>query len=294
MRLVIQGVASPEQLSRLKQLAAGGRFTPLTACAYSLETDGNHYAEISAYCDQERLDCAYIPKTLTLDAFGLVVMDMDSTLISIETIDEIADLQGLRAEVAAITESAMRGEIEYAESLRRRVALLAGEDESALRRVYEERLRLNPGAEALLAELRRRGIKTMLLSGGFTYFTERLQARLGFDYAAANTLEIIAGKLTGKLLGKIVDAQGKADWLAKVRDGLGLGQEQVMAIGDGANDIPMLAAAGFGIAYHAKPVVRAQAACALNHVGLDGVLNLLAGGKPIARTREAARDLDYA
>jgi len=294
MRLVIQGATTPEQLQYICQLAAGARLSPLAASAYSLDADGSHYAEISAYCAEQEIDCACVAEALTLDRFGLVVMDMDSTLISIETIDEIADLQGLKAQVAAITESAMRGEIEYAESLRQRVALLEGEDESALLRVYEERLRLNPGAEALLGELRRRGIKTMLLSGGFTFFTERLKARLGFDYAAANTLEIIDGKLTGKLVGDILDAQGKADWLVNVRDALGLDKEQVMAIGDGANDIKMLAAAGFGVAYHAKPIVRAQATCALNHAGLDGVLNLLAGRNAAQRARSAERALDCA
>jgi len=295
MRLVIQGVATPEQLQHIAQLSAGAALSPLAASAYRLDTDGSHYAEISSYCAEQAIDCACVAQTLTLERFRLVVMDMDSTLISIESIDEIADMQGLRAEVAAITESAMRGEIEYAESLRQRVALLAGEDESALRRVYEERLRLNPGAEALLDALRRRGIKTMLLSGGFTYFTERLKARLGFDYAAANTLEIIDGKLTGRLIGDILDAQGKENWLVQVRDALGLDKEQVMAIGDGANDIKMLAAAGFGVAYHAKPIVRAQATCALNYVGLDGVLNLLAGGAAPLRMRSAAPALeDYA
>jgi phosphoserine phosphatase len=172
--------------------------------------------------------------------------------------------------------------------------LLEGEDESALQQVYEERLRLNPGAESLLAELRKRGIKTLLLSGGFTFFTERLKARLGFDYAAANTLEIIGGKFTGKLAGSILDAQGKEDWLVRVRDELGLEKGQVIAIGDGANDIKMLAAAGFGVAYHAKPIVRAHATCALNYVGLDGVLNLLAGRNATHRARNVAHDFDYA
>jgi phosphoserine phosphatase len=292
MRLVIQGVATPEQLRHISKLSCS-RPIPLGNSAYSLDADGGDYAKISAYCAGQAIDCACVPASLSLERFGLAVMDMDSTLISIETIDEIADLQGLRAEVAAITDSAMRGEIEYAESLRQRVALLAGEDEAALRRVYDERLRLNPGAETLLAGLRQRGIKTMLLSGGFTFFTDRLKARLGFDYAAANTLEIIDGKLTGRLLGDVLDAQGKEDWLVRVRDELGLGKEQVIAIGDGANDIKMLAAAGFGVAYHAKPIVRAQATCALNHVGLDGVLNLLAGS-PAGQARGAELALDCA
>ncbi|HEY3325799.1 MAG TPA: phosphoserine phosphatase SerB, partial [Novimethylophilus sp.] len=205
----------------------------------------------------------------------LVVMDMDSTLICIECIDEIADMYGLKPQVAEITASAMRGEIEFAESLRRRVALLQGLNQGALQRVYDERLRLNPGAEFMLGELKKNGIRTLLVSGGFTFFTDRLKQRLGLDYTQANTLEIVDGQLTGKALGTILDAQGKADSLNLVRQELGLSKEQVVAIGDGANDLKMMAAAGAGIAYHAKPVVQAQATYALNHVGLEGVINLL-------------------
>jgi phosphoserine phosphatase len=182
----------------------------------------------------------------------------------------------LKAQVAAITQASMRGEMEFAEGLRRRVALLQGLDEQALQRVYDERLRLSPGAEIMLKALQQRGIKTMLLSGGFNFFAERLKARLGLDYAYANTLEVANGKLTGKVLGEILDAQGKADWLVKIRDELGLKSEQVIAMGDGANDLKMMAQAGVSIAYHAKPVVREQAKYALNFVGLDGVVNLLA------------------
>lgn len=169
----------------------------------------------------------------------------------------------------------MRGEIDFAESLRRRVSLLEGLDQSALQRVYDERLQLSPGAEALLAAARAAGVRILLVSGGFTFFTERLKPRLGLDYTAANTLEVADGKLTGRVLGDIVDAQGKADWLNRVRSELGLTREQVVAMGDGANDLKMMAAAGISIAYRAKPVVRAQASYALNQVGLDGVIPLL-------------------
>jgi phosphoserine phosphatase len=168
----------------------------------------------------------------------------------------------------------MRGEIDFAESLRRRVALLKGLDESALQRVYDERLQLNPGAQLMLAELKKHGIKTLLVSGGFLFFTERLKPRLGLDYTHANTLEIIDGKLTGRVLGEILDAQGKAEWLVKIREQLGLKPEQVIAMGDGANDLKMMAQAGVSIAYHAKPVVRAQASYAFNFVGLDGLVRL--------------------
>jgi len=295
MRLVIQGVDSPEQLRHIAQLCGDPSPAALAPYAYTLRFDGKRMGEIEAYCAGQGIDCAFVPNSLCLDHFGLFMMDMDSTLISIETIDEIADMKGLKAQVAAITERAMRGEIEYADSLRQRVALLAGEDASALQQVYDERVRLNPGAEQLIGELRRRGIKTMLVSGGFTFFTERLKARLGLDFAAANTLEIIDGKLTGKVLGQILDAQAKADWLEKTRSQLGLEREQVLAIGDGANDIKMLAAAGFGIAYHAKPVVRASANCAINHVGLEGVLNILGvPAKASQPLREQPRLVDFA
>lgn len=275
MRLVIQGQnLLPEHLADLSSLTGNRIFRPLVGHAYVLpDTDPN--PEISAYCEAHKIDCAFVQDDHTLDDIGLVVMDMDSTLINIECIDEIADMQGLKPQVAAITESAMRGEIEFAESLRRRVALLAGLDESALHRVYEERLQLNPGALTLLGALKARGINTLLVSGGFTFFTERLKLRVGLDFAHANVLEIIDGKLTGRVLGDVLDAQGKADWLNRTREELGLHPKQVVAVGDGANDLKMMAAAGIGIAYHAKPVVRAQATYAISQVGLDGVINLL-------------------
>lgn len=276
MRLVIQGQnLLPEHLAHLSALTGNRVFRQLADHAYVLpDTDPN--PEISAYCETLKIDCAFVQDEHTLDDIGLVVMDMDSTLINIECIDEIADMQGLKPQVAAITESAMRGEIEFAESLRRRVALLAGLDESALQRVYEERLQFNPGALTLLDTLKARNIKSLLVSGGFTFFTERLKLRVGLDFAHANVLEIIDGKLTGQVLGEVLDAQGKADWLTRTRDSLGLRADQVVAVGDGANDLKMMAVAGVGIAYHAKPVVRMQATYALNHAGLDGVANLLA------------------
>lgn len=231
--------------------------------------------EIAPYCIANRLDYGFVPHERKPTDFGLLVMDMDSTLISIECIDEIADMQGLKPQVAAITEAAMRGEIDFAQSLRRRVALLEGLDEHALQRVYDERLQLNPGAGIMLSRLKESGIRTLLVSGGFVFFTERLKARLGLDYTRANTLEIAGGKLTGRVLGKVFDAQGKADWLVKTRDELKLRREQVIAMGDGANDLKMMAQAGISIAYHAKPVVREQASYALNFAGLDGLVNLL-------------------
>jgi phosphoserine phosphatase len=203
-------------------------------------------------------------------------MDMDSTLITIECIDEMADLRGIKPQVAAITASAMRGEIEYHESLRRRLALLEGMDESALQRVYDERLKLSPGAERMLERVRSLGIKTLLVSGGFSFFTERLKQRLSLDYTLSNTLELKNGTLTGKVLGNIVDARAKAAKVSELRDALRLKRDQVIAIGDGANDLAMMAEAGVSIAYHAKSVVRGKATHCFDHVGLDGLLNLYA------------------
>lgn len=276
MNLILQALHDipSAQIEHLAKLSDTVRIEQLAAHIYRLREVKPH-EDIATYCFEHQIDYGFVPPGMHLPDFGLVVMDMDSTLISIECIDEIADMQGLKPQVAAITESAMRGEIDFAESLRRRVALLEGLDEHALNRVYDERLKLNPGAEAMLAELKKHGIRTLLVSGGFLFFTDRLKARLGLDFAHANTLEIVDGKLTGKVLGKILDAQGKAEWLVKIRDELELDTGQVIAMGDGANDLKMMAQAGISIAYHAKPVVRAQASYALNFVGLDGLINLL-------------------
>jgi phosphoserine phosphatase len=274
MRLVIQGPSlDGHHLQHISSLCGSAEAVQLDDRAYTIRVDAPIPA-VSAYCESHQLDHAFVPDDQRLDQFGLVVMDMDSTLISIECIDEIADMQGLKPQVAAITESAMRGEIEFAESLRRRVSLLEGLDESALQRVYDERLQLNPGAQSLIDTLKSHGIKTMLVSGGFTFFTDRLKPRIGLDFAYANQLEVVGGKLTGRVLGDILDAQGKADWLIRTRDQLGLDKTQVIAIGDGANDLKMMGAAGAGVAYHAKPVVRAQATYAISHAGLDAVANL--------------------
>jgi phosphoserine phosphatase len=199
---------------------------------------------------------------------------MDSTLITIECIDELGDLAGKKAEISAVTAQAMRGEIEYRESLRRRVAALAGLAEASLNSVYEERLKLTPGAEALLGACKDTGVKLLLVSGGFSFFTARLKARLGIDYTISNVLEVKGGKLTGALLGDVVDADAKAGKFRQVADALGASRDQTVAIGDGANDLKMMSEAGISVAFRAKPVVRAQATCALDWSGLDGVVNL--------------------
>jgi phosphoserine phosphatase len=280
MNLIIQNGALPtfllDRIAAATQAAAVEPRPPRVVCF----RNASRTAEFDALLpliEAEKLDWAFVPADRKLADYGLICFDMDSTLITIECIDEIADMQGLKPQVAEITEAAMRGELDFSESLRRRVALLAGLDESALQRVYDERLQLTPGAETLLAAARAAGLATLLVSGGFTFFSERLKTRLGLTHAHANTLEIQGGKLTGRVLGDIVDAQAKADWLVRVRDSLGLDPTATVAMGDGANDLKMLHAAGVGIAFHAKPVVRAQASHALNHVGLDGAIALLGG-----------------
>ena len=216
------------------------------------------------------VNCIDHPKALS--SFRLAVFDMDSTLITIECIDEIADMLGIKPQVAAITEAAMRGEIAYPESLRQRVALLKGLDVSALERVYAERLRISPGAETLLTALKAAGLRILLVSGGFTFFTDKLKARLGLDFTHANLLGINGGKLNGTVTGDIVDADEKARRLIETCQRIGCTAEQAIAFGDGANDLKMMALAGLSVAYRAKPVVRAQAMTALNHNGLDATL----------------------
>ncbi len=274
--LVIQGleVETPD-LKELARLCGATRIENIGDNAFRLRDPATQEG-VAAYCAKAKLDFAFVPQPRKLSDFGLLAMDMDSTLITIECIDEIADLQGIKPEVAAITASAMRGEIEYHESLRRRLALLEGLPEGALERVYNERLQLSPGAERMLEALRAAGIRTLLVSSGFTFFTERLKQRLALDYTLSNTLEIKDRKLTGKVLGRIVDAQVKAAKLRELRDGLHLTPHRVIAIGDGANDLAMMAEAGVSIAYHAKPVVREKASYCFDYVGLDGLLNLYA------------------
>ena len=274
--LVIQGleVETPD-VKAIAKLSGAARIETIGENAFRLHNPRTREG-VAAYCARAKLDFAFVPQPRRLADFRLLVMDMDSTLITIECIDEIADMQGIKPQVAAITASAMRGEIEYRESLRRRLALLEGLTESALQRVYDERLRLSPGAERMLERVRSLGIKTLLVSSGFTFFTERLKERLALDYTLSNTLEIKNGKLTGKVLGRIVDAQAKTAKLRELRDGLRLSRDQVVAFGDGANDLAMMAEAGVSIAYRAKPVVREKATYCFDYVGLDGLLNLYA------------------
>jgi len=220
---------------------------------------------------------------LLLTDYKLVAFDMDSTLINIECIDEIAAAAGRKAEVAAITEAAMNGQFggeiaDYKDSLRRRLALLRGVPESALHEVYAKHLQLNPGVEPFVQACRAAGLKTLLVSGGFTFFSERVQARLGLDFARANVLEIEAGALTGRLVdrpwGDIVDGAEKRRVLLEVCELMGVAPAQAIAVGDGANDLPMMGVAGLSIAYHPKPAVQAQAMVAILQGGMDRALGL--------------------
>ena len=265
---LVQDIARLAGAARIVQRGAGTWWCEDTPAAPSAAVR----ARIHAVAAAAQADANVIDSPRGLSSFRLAVFDMDSTLITIECIDEIADMLGIKPQVAAITEAAMRGEIAYPESLRQRVALLKGLDVSALERVYHERLRLSPGAETLLAAFKAAGLNLLLVSGGFTFFTDKLKARLGLDFTHANTLGVEAGKLDGTVTGQIVDADEKARMLVETCQRIGCTPEQTIAFGDGANDLKMMAVAGLSVAYRAKPVVRAQAMTALNYNGLDAAL----------------------
>jgi phosphoserine phosphatase len=273
MNLVVQGPALEEEQAREIGRMAGATPEPIAERAYRLR-DTRKSDEIASWCEARGIDHAWMPEGRRFADLKLLAMDMDSTLISIECIDELGDLAGRKAEIAAITAQAMRGEIEYRESLRRRVAALAGLPEGSLKSVYETRLKLTPGADTLIGACKKHGVKLLLVSGGFAFFTERLKQRLALDYTISNALEVKGGTLTGALVGDIVDADAKAAKFRAVLREVNANKEQSVAIGDGANDLEMMREAGISVAFRAKPVVRAQATYALNWSGLDGVLNL--------------------
>ncbi len=287
MNLVIQGEEiETADLKELHRVAHGEAIERVSDDAFRVtKADPAARDEVAALCAQARLDFGFVADARSLGDFALLAMDMDSTLISIECIDEIADFAGRKAEVAAVTASAMRGEIDWPESLRRRVKALAGLDAGCLGRVYSERLRFNKGAQRLLAAARKNGVKTLLVSGGFTYFTDRVREALGFDYAYSNTLVVEGGRLAGSVTGPLVDAHGKAAHVARLKRELSIPRERVLAIGDGANDLLMLAEAGTSIAYHAKPLVREKADYSLDYAGLDGVLNLFPDSSGLSASR---------
>jgi phosphoserine phosphatase len=274
MNLVLQGPAlNQTDVDAVAAMAHPSDTRKLSAKAFRLRNVRKDQA-IAAFCEARGIDYGWVPEGRRFADLKLLAMDMDSTLITIECIDELGDLAGKKTEIAAITAQAMRGELDFPASLRRRVGALAGLQESSLLRVYEERLKLTSGADHLLETCKRNGVKLLLVSGGFTFFTERLKDRLGLDYTISNRLEIQDGRLTGRVLGDIVDAEAKAAKFRAVAKELGAKKDETVAIGDGANDLMMMAEAGLSIAFHAKPVVRAQADCALCFSGLDAVVNL--------------------
>jgi phosphoserine phosphatase len=280
MNLILQGPgASAAILDAIAALANPARIVRLHHHAIRCEAVDDSAAirqAIGAASYAAQIDATFIKAGRTLADFKLVAMDMDSTLITIECIDEIADMQGLKPQVAEITEAAMRGELEFAESLTRRVALLEGLDAAALQRVYDERVKISMGGERMLAAVKAAGLKTLLVSGGFTFFTDRLKLHLGLDFTHANQLGIANGKLTGRVVGQIVDAAEKKRTVQRACIDMGISPDQAIVMGDGANDLEMMHIAGLSVAFRAKPVVRAQADVALNFVGLDGVTTLLA------------------
>ena len=279
MNLILQGSADQALIEKLAAPARPARIEAIHPHAWRC-VDADDSPEIRKLVEAASLDAnvdaTFIAAGLRLSDFSLLAMDMDSTVITIECIDEIADMQGLKPQVAAITEAAMRGELDFAASLTRRVALLEGLDAGALQKVYDERLRLSPGVEALTTAARAAGVQTLLVSGGFTFFTDRVRQTLGLDYSHANVLEIANGRLTGRVVGGIVDADEKKRTVERVCAELGVPARRAIVMGDGANDLKMMSVAGLSVAYRAKPVVRAQADAALNFSGLDGILALLA------------------
>ena len=238
--------------------------------------DAEHRSHLRNLGVLHQTDVGFLPKHFRGSDIKVLAMDMDSTLINIECIDEIADAVGKKKEVSEITEAAMRGEIkDFSESLRRRVALLKGVPAAALDEVFTQRLRLNPGAKELIAGAHARGIHTLLVSGGFTFFTQKLQAQLNLSETHANQLEIVDGFLTGHVLGNIVDGVAKAAFVEARCLALGANKHAAITMGDGSNDLPMMHGAGLSIAYRAKPIVKEKADLAFDHVGLDACLDLL-------------------
>ena len=280
MDLVIQSTDLPTAAVDAFRVACVARLVQRrtnSARLVDIQDDADTRKAAAALAAYWKCDAAFVAPGLKLASFRLLALDMDSTLIDIESLDEIAAYAGKGKEVAAITEAAMRGEIaDYKESLRRRVGMLAGADASLLERVYEEKLRLNAGAEQLIDACKSAGLRTLLVTGGFTQFTERMKQRLGFDFVRSNELEIADGRLTGRVTGpdrgEIVDAEGKAQAVRDACAEIGCATSASIVIGDGANDLKMLRLAGLSVAYRAKPVVAQEASQALNFSPLDGVL----------------------
>ena len=280
MNLIIQGLdVNNSDLRAIAKLSLADGIERITGQAFRLThvTHTESSVEIAAYCAQAQLDFAFVDPVRKLSDFKLIAMDMDSTLLAVETIDEIADMLHIKPQVSEITLQTMRGEITFEESLTRRTALLQGLHQDVLQSVYDERVKLSPGAERMLQQANKHGIKTMVISGGFTFFTDRIHEKLRLDFSSANVLEIENERLTGKVVGKILGRQGKAEKLRTIQQQLGIGSAQTIAVGDGANDLDMMLEAGVSIAYHAKPIVKQQATYAIDYVGLDGIISLFTG-----------------
>lgn len=271
--VLIQGASlTRASIQRLQELTGASAHVVVSSSVAQLTGAAVPLAPAArSFARDERLDLTVVPRPLRAGEFRLLAMDMDSTLITIECIDEIADLVGVKPQVKEITEAAMRGEVDFAGALRRRVALLAGLEVAKLEQVYTERLKLSPGAEQLLEFSRRSGWKTLLVSGGFTFFTDRLKGRLGLDHTLANTLEVKDGRLTGQVSGAIVDAEGKAAEVRRICGLLGCPTTAAVVVGDGANDLRMMADAGWSVAFRAKPVVQEKAHMAINFNGLEAL-----------------------
>jgi phosphoserine phosphatase len=287
MDLVIQSSDLPSdavQAFKVACVAQRVRRKTNSARLANIQDDADTRKAAAALGRYWKCDFAFVPRALALDAFKLLALDMDSTLITIESLDELAALAGKGAEVAALTEAAMRGETtDYEANLRKRVALLKGVDASLLERVYEGKVQLAPGAERLIAVCRAAGLHVLLATSGFDFFAQRLKALLNLDSICCNSLMIDDGRLTGEVVGPegaaIVDAEGKARALRAACAALGCPTSQAIAIGDGANDLKMLGLAGVSVAYRAKPIVQKQAAQALNFTPLDGVLEWFAAAE---------------
>jgi len=284
MDLVIQSpTLSSETVAAFKVAAVAQRAERQVSSArlVNIQDDESTRKAATALGELFSCDVAFVPRRQSLADFRVLALDMDSTLINIETLDEVAALAGCGTAVAALTEAAMRGEIsDYKESLRRRVALLTGVEAGLLQRVADERMRANAGATELIAGCKAAGLTVLLATGGFTFFAERMQRQLGIDNVRANELVMAGGRLTGEVTGPdggdLIDAQGKAQAVRDVCAALGCATERAIAIGDGANDLAMMKIAGMSVAYRAQPAVRGAATHAIDHSGLDAVLNWFA------------------